>query len=109
MNRGTREEALERMLDLAVRVSREQARSALEPLRLYDEAHHADLLRTLAIYLRLGCNASRTAERLYLHRSGLLYRLSRIESLLGIDLSNFDHRVALEVAVLAVVRDQTDN
>jgi len=75
---------------------------ALEPLIAYDRNHSGDLVRTLHIYLALGCNASRAAEALYLHRSGLLYRLGRIEDLLGVDLTSFRERVALEIAVLGI-------
>lgn len=74
----------------------------LEPLLTYDSLHGGDLVHTLHVYLALGCNASRAAEALYLHRSGLLYRLGRIEELLGVRLDEFGSRVALELAVLSV-------
>lgn len=80
----------------------EAALEALEPLSSYDKRHNGDLLQTLRVYLKSGCNASRSAELLYLHRSGLLYRLRRIEELLGIRLDTFEDRVALEIAVLAI-------
>lgn len=78
------------------------ARAALDPLVRYDERHGGDLVRTLASYLAHGGNASRCAQDLYLHRSGLLYRLGRIEDLLGVDLDEYDDRVALEVALRAL-------
>jgi DNA-binding PucR family transcriptional regulator len=52
----------------------------------------------------LAGNASATAEVLFLHRSGLLYRLRRIEALLGFGLDVFEHRAAVEVAIIALER-----
>ncbi len=73
----------------------------LHPLREYDRLHGGDLVRTLRVYLTCGCNASRTAEYLYLHRSGLIYRLARIQDLLGLQLDSFEHRLVLELATVA--------
>jgi len=78
---------------------RSQAAALLEPLREYDSAHSGDLVQTLAVYFQLGGNASRTAERLFLHRNGLLYRLSRIEEILGAPLDDAEVRMALELAL----------
>ena len=38
------------------------------------------------------------AERLFLHRNSLLYRLQRIEELLGVDLKDPQVRLALNLA-----------
>lgn len=89
-------------LHAAVEASREAARALLAPLVEYDRESGGDLVRTLEVYLASGGNAVRSAERLYLHRSGMLYRLSRIEAILGVRLDVFEHRVALEIAVLAI-------
>lgn len=94
-------EALELILRASGEHVRSQAEQALAPLAAYDRDHGGDLQRTLATYLASGCNASRSAAELYLHRSGLLYRLSRIESLLGVSLDSFEVRTALSIAVLA--------
>jgi len=77
----------------------------LHPLREYDRLHGGDLVRTLRVYLTCSCNASRTAEYLYLHRSGLIYRLARIQDLLGLQLDNFEHRLVLELATVAETGD----
>jgi DNA-binding PucR family transcriptional regulator len=93
---------LRETLDAALEGLNGQALLAIDPLVQYDKTHGGDLVRTLQIYLEKGCNASRAAEELFLHRSGLLYRLARIENLLGIRLDVFEDRVALELAVLAL-------
>lgn len=77
------------------------ADAVLSPLHTYDAAHGGDLVRTLTVYLLTGGNASKAAEELFLHRSGMLYRLRRIEALCGVRLDNFEDRVTLEIAILA--------
>lgn len=81
------------------------AAQVLEPLLTYDREHGGDLVHTLTVYLASGSNASRAAETLFLHRSGMLYRLRRIEALCGVRLDSFEDRVALELAVLAIHPD----
>jgi DNA-binding PucR family transcriptional regulator len=95
------DEALRLILSSSTEVARGHALCALSPLDEYDREHGGDLRRTLATYLACGCNASKTAGELYLHRSGLLYRLRRIESLLGLNLDNFEVRTALSIAIIS--------
>jgi purine catabolism regulator len=94
-------EVLDLILASSSEVAREHAVFALSPLEEYDREHGGDLRRTLATYLACGCNASRTAGELYLHRSGLLYRLRRIETLLGLNLDKFEVRTALSIAIIS--------
>ncbi len=68
---------------------------ALEILSAYDNQHEADLYRTLSVFLSEERNYTATAQRLHIHRSTLLYRISRIEELTGIDFSNEDERFHL--------------
>jgi purine catabolism regulator len=65
----------------------------------YDEQKGIDLLGTLEIYLATQGNVSETARQLGLHRQSLLYRLQRIEELTGGDLSQAQHRFALELSL----------
>ena len=97
----TDHDALSQLLALAVDAARERAADALGPLLAYDRDHSGDLVRTLQIYLATGCNTSRAAEELYLHRSGMLYRLRRIEELLAVRLDDIPTRTALELALLS--------
>ncbi|ALL79470.1 hypothetical protein AD006_29910 (plasmid) [Pseudonocardia sp. EC080610-09] len=55
------------------------------------------LAETLEVYLDEGCEATRTAARLRIHRSTLYYRLGRIQSLSGISLQDGHGRLALHV------------
>jgi hypothetical protein len=47
-------------------------------------------------------NASEAADRLYLHRNSMLYRLARITELTGLDLKDPRVRLALELGLLVL-------
>lgn len=53
----------------------------LGTLVAYDRTRNADLLQTLRVYFHCNGNAVESAERLFLHRNSLLYRLQRIEEI----------------------------
>jgi Sugar diacid utilization regulator len=53
----------------------------------YDKENHAHLLATLTVYLEENCNLVRTAERLYIHRNSLVYRIRKLEEITGYDFS----------------------
>ncbi len=75
------------------------AEAALEPLLRYDAEHGSDLIQTLKVYFALNTNAAQAANKLFLHRNGLLYRLSRVETLLGYSVNDSANRLALELAL----------
>lgn len=83
-------------------------RGLIEPLREHDRTRRSDLVRTLRTYFAAGANASEAADRLFLHRNSMLYRLERIQKLTGLDLK--DHRVALalQLGLLATERGERD-
>jgi DNA-binding PucR family transcriptional regulator len=76
---------------------------ALERLRRYDAENGAELLRTLEAYLTCNCSVKLAAERLFIHRNSLAYRLHRILELTGLDLSDPGTRFLLEMS-FAIVR-----
>ena len=84
--------ALEKLAEL--RSFREEA---LGPLRRKDKG--GVLLTTLRAYLAVNGSPTDAAERLHLHRNTVLYRLSRIEAVLGSDLRDADVRLTLHLAV----------
>jgi purine catabolism regulator len=72
-------------------------RETLGPLLDYEGG--GDLLETLEAFCdRLG-NLSQTAEKLFIHRNSLLYRMERIAQLTGLDLNNPDTRLAVHLAL----------
>src|SRR5438132_216130 len=84
---------------------------ALEPLpelrafrddalgRLGAKDRRGVLLETLGAYLAPNCSPTEAADLLHLHRNTVLYRLGRIEDLLGVDLPNAEVRLALHLAL----------
>ena len=56
-------------------------------------------------YLECGCNLIRTAERLFLHKNTLLYRLNHIKGILRCDLSDADDRLLLMLSFKLLERD----
>jgi len=77
-------------------------RALVEPLVEYDRERRSDLVKTLKVYFEAGANASEAADRLFLHRNSLLYRLSRVEKLTGLDLKDPRARLALQLGLLNV-------
>ena len=71
----------------------------LASLETYDAGHDTQLVDTLEAFFAQHGNVSQTAERLYLHRNSLLYRLERIAEITGMDLDDADDRFALQLAV----------
>jgi molybdopterin-binding protein len=80
----------------------------IRPLREHDRTRRSDLVWTLKTYFAAGANASEAADRLFLHRNSMIYRLERIQWLTGLDLK--DHRVALalQLGLLATERGEQD-
>ena len=69
------------------------------PLLIYSEGKTIDLYNTLYVFLQNNGNVKSTAEELYIHRSSLLYRLEKIESLLRVDLNDAEVRFNLMMAL----------
>lgn len=76
-------------------------REVVEPLVRYDRERGSDLVRTLRVYFACGTNASEAADKLFLHRNSMLYRLARIEKLTGADLKNPEAGLILQLGLLA--------
>lgn len=75
-------------------------RDLLGPLETYDRARRAEFVQTLEAFLRAGGNHMRAARDLHVHRNTLIYRLERIEELLGgADLEDAEVRLNLQLAL----------
>ncbi|MCK7625148.1 PucR family transcriptional regulator [Streptomyces sp. RS10V-4] len=72
----------------------------LGPLARGGSASHRMLLETLEIFLAQHGSWARTAEALHLHVNTVHYRIQRIETLTGRDLSRLDHKLDLHAALL---------
>ena len=71
---------------------------ALALLSRYDHVNGTDLYHTLETYLACGCSVKDTAEKLYIHRNSLNYRLDRIQSLTQVELGASRVRFLLEMS-----------
>jgi DNA-binding PucR family transcriptional regulator len=93
----------ERLLrELARGRALEPFRALVEPLVEHDRERRSDLVKTLKVYFDTGANASEAADRLFLHRNSMLYRLSRVEKLTGLNLKDPRARLALQLGLLDV-------
>jgi sugar diacid utilization regulator len=79
----------------------EFARRTLRPLLEHDRGHGSELLRTLRTYLEEDRVQRRAAARCFVHVNTIVYRVRRIEELLGADLADpstvFDITLALRI------------
>jgi DNA-binding PucR family transcriptional regulator len=83
-------------------------RRLAEPLRAHDRERGSDLVRTLRVYFATGANASEAADRLFLHRNSVPYRLARVEALTELDLKDPGARLALQLGLLATEDEGRD-
>ena len=83
-------------------------RALVDPLLDHDRERRADLVRTLRVYFSEGANASAAADRLFLHRNSMIYRLARIEELTGLDLKDPRANLALQLGLLSLERGEAD-
>jgi DNA-binding PucR family transcriptional regulator len=80
----------------------------VEPLQEHDRTRRSDLVLTLNTFFSAGGNASEAADRLFLHRNSMLYRLERIQKLTGLDLKDDRVALALQLGLLAIERGERD-
>ena len=71
-------------------------------LKKYDGDHGTDFFDTLRVFLENDRNIAHTAQKLYVHRSTLLYRLEKISKITGLNLDDYGVRfkVMLSIEIL---------
>jgi purine catabolism regulator len=75
-------------------------RDVLGPLEAADSTRRSEFVRTLDAFLRAGGNHMRAARDLNVHRNTLIYRLERIQELLGgADLEDPEMRLNMQLAL----------
>ena len=75
--------------------------SVLGKLHDYDEQSSSDLVKSLACFLEANGHWGEAAERLYVHRHTLRYRMKRVEEISGRDLSSSQDRMEFWLALKA--------
>ncbi|WP_148573464.1 PucR family transcriptional regulator [Nocardioides caldifontis] len=74
-------------------------RQLLGPILDYDEAHDAQLLRSLQVYFEVNRSWQEGSRRLDVHKQTLVYRIRKIEELTGVDLRDFGVQAELYMAL----------
>lgn len=75
----------------------------LGPLARHDKEKGSDLVEVLRLYLENDGSISRTAEKLYVHRNTVNYKINQASKILKMDLGSLENRMELLLAYL--VRD----
>jgi purine catabolism regulator len=88
---------------------RDFADARLGPLIKHDNRRSTKLLPTLLTYCEHCGRKSETARTLHIERQSLYHRLSRIEELLGVDLSEGDTVLGLHLAAWVHLRLNSQN
>lgn len=73
-----------------------------------DEMDEAELTTINAFYEN-NLNISETARQLFLHRNTLVYRLERIEKLIGMDIRRFDDAMTFKIAMMVLAHYRQEN
>ncbi|WP_067927313.1 PucR family transcriptional regulator [Alicyclobacillus shizuokensis] len=76
-----------------------QAMQLLQPI--LSDSHAETLLASLEAYLESGARVQAAADRLFLHRNTLRYRLNRVQELIQADLANPQVRLTYQLALRA--------
>jgi len=71
----------------------------LEPLRIYDEKHQTELVRTLRLFFEVGQNIKVAAATLNVHRHTVFYRLRQIAEIASVDLDSPHDQLTLRAAI----------
>ncbi|MDY4761523.1 helix-turn-helix domain-containing protein [Streptococcus thoraltensis] len=71
----------------------------IDPLKIYDREHHTDLINTLTQFFANNLNHQTTAQKLFIHKNTLRFRLQKIEELLRIDLKQLNSILHLNLSI----------
>lgn len=81
----------------------EDIRSFIHPgvmkLFNYDKENNTDFLKTLNEYLKTPGQTSVISKRLYIHKNTLIYRMNRIQSIIGCNIEIGDELLSLELSL----------
>ncbi len=71
----------------------------LQPVFDYDHTRKGELIKTLETYYDTNRNLKLTSTRLFTHYNTVLYRIRKIEELIGVNFDNPEDSLNLEIAV----------
>lgn len=74
-------------------------KDTIEKIIQYDTEHKSELLNTLQIFLQEDGNIVRSADKLFIHRNTMNYRIGRINMILGLSIEDTAARYELKSAL----------
>ncbi len=80
-------------------VLEEYYKDILQPLVKFDETNNTGYIEFLKIYFDNGASVKATAEKLFMHRNSINYKLRKIEDILDGSLSDFNRRMRITIAL----------
>lgn len=69
-------------------------------LQRYDKANNVNLASTLQLYFENNCNASKTAEQLFMHRNTLMRQVSQAASIMNCDIDDPNFQLVYRLSSL---------
>lgn len=75
----------------------------------YDRDKDAELINTLKMYYKCGCNLKRVSEEMYTHYNTVIYRMQRIKDIGKINLNDQDVSLNVHIALKILDVIQLDN
>lgn len=72
----------------------------VQPLIEYDKKNDSDLAKVLWIYLQNDGSVKDTADKLFVHRNTINYKLNRVAEILDLNLSSLDTRLQLTLGFM---------
>jgi sugar diacid utilization regulator len=79
----------------------------LGPLLEYDQKHRTDFVQTISSYLTNNNSLQATAKELFVHVNTAAYRLQRIQTITGLDLSKTEDCLLARVALMILEDEAT--
>ncbi|MGI6028703.1 MAG: PucR family transcriptional regulator [Candidatus Heteroscillospira sp.] len=73
--------------------------SSVGQLASYDKENNTNLLETLEVYLLENRNISAAAQKLYIHRNTMNYRINKIKQVLGTDFDDSEKLLKLQIGI----------
>lgn len=84
-------------------------REVIDPLYAYDGDHQMELVTSLLVYFEENRNVAKAAQRLFVHRNTLDYRLKKVEEITGRKLDDLYDRLALQLGLVVGMRLRYDD
>ena len=72
---------------------------SIGPLTRYDAMNDDNLVATLRMYLTFNGSIKETAAHMFVHRNTVSYKLGKVESILGVRLSEYSTREFLSIGL----------